>query len=180
MTTVPPKSTIMHASWIPMLPKHLDDVVAVADLVHQDYPEEREIFAERLALFPEGCFVARDSGPAGAVVGYALSHPGIIMQPPPLNCLLGTLPTVPDCLYLHDVALLRTAQGLGLGRSLVRRLSQLAKARAMGPLALTAVNSSVRYWHGHGFDIIEPTPALAEKLRSYSDDAAYMVCALDG
>jgi ribosomal protein S18 acetylase RimI-like enzyme len=164
----------MHAVWKPMLAAHLIQVEAMAAAVHLDYPEDPEVFADRLRLFPEGCFVAQASG-SDALVGYSLSHPGELFRPPPLNSLLGALPQKSDCLYLHDVALLSTARGLGLGRALVKRLELIARARGLGPLALTAVNASVRYWHGHGFDVIDPPAALAEKLRSYGDDAAYMV-----
>jgi GNAT superfamily N-acetyltransferase len=165
----------MHATWKPMQPAHLEQVERMAQAIHLDYPEDSVVFAERLRLFPEGCFVAQASGLEGALVGYSISHPGELFRPPPLNSLLQRVSETADCLYLHDVALLPTARGLGLGRLLVKRLEHLARARGLGPLALTAVNASVRYWHGHGFDLIDPSPELDAKLRSYGGGAAYMV-----
>ncbi|XKH35702.1 GNAT family N-acetyltransferase [Azospirillum doebereinerae] len=90
----------------------LDAVLAVADVVHPDYPEDRAVFAERLALFPEGCRLAERDG---RVLGYGVMHPGLLGVPPPLDAPLGALPAVADCLYLHDIALLPDTRGLGLG-----------------------------------------------------------------
>ena len=60
------------------------------------------------------------------MLGYAVSHPGRLGRPPALDSRLGELPSDADCLYLHDVALLPEARGLGLGESLVDLLRALA------------------------------------------------------
>lgn len=158
--------------WRPLRVGDLAEVDRIGGIVHPAYPERREVPAERLSLFPEGCFAADGAD----LVGYAISHPGTFGQPPALDTLLGALPASPDCLYLHDVALLPAARGLGLGGALVDRLIGLARRLRLGRLALVAVNRSVPYWAAHGFAQPEPRPAgLAAKLASYGGEATYLV-----
>jgi GNAT superfamily N-acetyltransferase len=126
--------------------------------------------AERLALFPAGCLIAE--GAPGEVLGYAVSHPG---RPPALDSRLGELPSDADCLYLHDVALLPEARGLGLGESLVDLLRALGIRSGFKVLALTAVNRSTSYWRRRGFSDYSGDGLLAAKLASYGDDAVYMI-----
>lgn len=142
--------------WRPMLAADLPVVQAVADQVHVDYPEAPEIFANRLDLFPAGCFMAQGD------VGYCIAHPGTLGHPPPLDTVLEGLPVGADCLYLHDIALLPTARGLGLGAALVVRLEQVARDHGFDRIALTAVSNSDGFWQGLGFD-----PVPCAKLASY-------------
>lgn len=169
--------------WTPMLRHHLQRVSDIADQVHVNYPERYEVLEERWALFPQGCFVALWKDGQGSaedptsdqIVGYAISHPGLVGKPPALDSLLESLPTKADCLYLHDVALLSLTRGHGLGASLTRLLMALAEASALPVVTLTAVNGSVPFWQAQGFVIIDPDLALARKLASYDSDAAYMI-----
>ena len=141
----------------------------VAKIVHPSYPESEEVPAERLALFPAGCLIAE--GVQGALLGYAVSHPGRLGRPPALDSQLGELPSGADCLYLHDVALLPEARGLGLGESLVDLLRALGMRSGFKVLALTAVNRSTSYWRRRGFSNYSGDEILAAKLASYGDDA---------
>ena len=148
-------------------------VERIAGIVHPLFPERPEVPAERLQLFPAGCFVAASPvGPAG----YAVAHPWVIGAPPALDVLLGSLARQVDSLYLHDVALLPERRGSGLGAQLVSLLAALAATHGLDRLALTAVGGSAGYWRRHGF---EPwgarDAALARKLASYGGDAVYMV-----
>ena len=95
----------MAAAWRPMRHSDLAMVEAIAGRVHPGLPEAAAVFAERLTLFPDGCFLLEDQT-GGTSLGYAVTHPGLIGHAPPLNSLLGALPDRADCLYLHDVALL--------------------------------------------------------------------------
>lgn len=160
----------MSTGWRALTAADLPAVVAIAAVVHPDYPEGEEVFAERLALFPEGCRIALRDGQA---VGYALAHPWTLGSPPALDTLLGALPERPDCLYLHDVALLAATRGSGLGQALVEDLLALARRHRFAHLALVAVNRSADYWMARGFRVVDD-PALARKLASYSADARYM------
>lgn len=59
--------------WRPMLAGDLDGVVCVARLSFPDHFEDRACFAERFALYPQGCFVL-DAGD-GQVAGYLIAYP---------------------------------------------------------------------------------------------------------
>jgi GNAT superfamily N-acetyltransferase len=145
----------------------------IAEIVHPDYPESGEVPAERLALFPAGCLIAESA--EGTVLGYAVSHPGLLGRPPALDSLLGRISPDADCLYLHDVALLPGARGLGFGESLVDLLRALGSRSGVRVLALTAVNRSTPYWRRRGFSDYSGDRMLAAKLASYGGDAVYMI-----
>ncbi|HYE00711.1 MAG TPA: GNAT family N-acetyltransferase [Alphaproteobacteria bacterium] len=158
-------------AWRAMAAADLPAVDRIGRIVHPGYPEPPAVAAERLALFPAGCAVAERGGEP---IGYALAHPGRLGRPPALATPLGALPAAPDCLYLHDIALLPAARGLGLGESVLLRLRAVAAAAGLARLALTAVGGSVPYWTRHGFAAWAPdrvSPALA----SYGAAAVYMV-----
>lgn len=159
------------SDWRPMRQSDLGAVDEIAKIVHPAYPEDIAVATERLALFPQGCFIAE--GEAGPL-GYAISHPMILGRPAPLDSLLGGLPTKADCLFLHDIALTARARGLGLGRLLIARLREVATRQGLARLALVSVNNSQAYWQAQGFEALAPDAALATKLASYGDDAAYM------
>ena len=161
----------MGIGWRAMGEVDLAAVERIADIVHPAYPERPEIPQERLRLFPRGCFVAGDTD----IVGYAVAHPGLLGRPPALDTLLGRLPHGPDCLYLHDIALLPAARGLGLGGQLTALLCQLGEGMSIRDLALVAVNGSEPYWKSLGFQPTAPDPELAAKLASYGTDASYLV-----
>ncbi|MGQ9368966.1 GNAT family N-acetyltransferase [Azospirillum sp. A39] len=157
-----------------MVESDLAAVLSVAGEVHRDYPERPEIFAERLRLFPAGCRIAADT--AGAVLGYAVLHPGVLGRPPALDAPLGRLPDSADCLYLHDVALLASARGLGLGEAVVAYARRLAGERRLAWLALTSTPAAAGYWRRAGFGpFAAADTALAAKLASYGDGMAYLV-----
>lgn len=166
----------MPAHWIPMQAHHLSVVDEIAQVVHPNYPERPEVMADRLMVFPQGCFVAvTGDDQAPTMIGYTLVHPGVLLRPPALDSLLDVIPQGANCLYLHDVALLPASRGLGLGKSLVEILKKVAREWGWSTIALTAVNGSVPYWLANGFHCVDPDEALAKKLASYDDDAAYMV-----
>jgi GNAT superfamily N-acetyltransferase len=148
----------------------LPAVAHVAAIVHPEYPEDPSIAAERLAIDPAGCFVL--DGEA-APIAYLISHRWMDAVPPALNTHLHVLPPHPDVWYIHDIALLPEARGLGAAGAIVTELLTLAHAHGLHRLALTAVNNSTAFWQRFGF-ADATTPDLAEKLRSYGPDARYM------
>ena len=161
----------MTSGWRPMRPDDLAAVEAIAERVHEAYPEDPSVFAERLRLWPEGCLIyERD----GVPIAYLLSHPGRAFEPPALNALLGALPQPPTTYYIHDLALLPETRGQGAGSAVVGRLLDIARRAGCPEISLVAVNDSVGFWGRHGFHAVD-VPALAEKLRSYDENARYMV-----
>ncbi|MAM76320.1 GNAT family N-acetyltransferase [uncultured Tistrella sp.] len=164
---------MIRAGWRPLTAADLDRLNEIADAVHLDFPERAEVPAERLHLFPAGCFAAIADG---RMVGYAVTHPWIDGHPPALDSLLGAIPGDADCLYIHDVALLPEVRGQGLARQLVAMLDGLARDQGLPRLALTAVGGSAPGWAAMGFRArdVDPASPLAAKLASYEADARYM------
>lgn len=159
------------ASWRPMTPQDLSRVAALADAIHPAYPEDPAVFAERLRLYPHGCHVLAG---AGDLIGYALTHPWRMAEPPPLNARLGAIPQDASTYYVHDVALLPAARGRGYASQLVGLLARHARAAGFGNLSLVAVNGSGGFWERLGFRA-SAVPGLDGKLSSYGSDAMLMV-----
>jgi ribosomal protein S18 acetylase RimI-like enzyme len=157
--------------WRPMTPADLPDVMAIAAVVHPDYPEDLAVFDERLRLSPKGCLVLEIEGePAG----YIVSHRWLPGALPALNSLLGAIPDGASDWYIHDIALLPRARGSGAAGKIVAQLLEVARQAGCGRLALVAVNNSTGFWEHQGFGVVEDA-ALAPKLASYDDAARYMV-----
>jgi ribosomal protein S18 acetylase RimI-like enzyme len=149
------------------------DIPAVLRVQEEAYPwhqEGVEVFEERLTLYPQGC-LALDLGEG--LVGYILSHPWHAEEPPPLDAALERLPERPGTYYLHDLALLRSAYGVGHGARVVRHLAQTAGTAGFETMSLVAVNRSAPFWRRHGFEE-RMTPILTEKVACYGDDAVFM------
>ena len=164
----------MTAEWRPMRPVDLPAAERIAAVVHPDFPEDETVFAERLALYPEGCRLLVGEGEA---LGYAITHPWRRGEPPALNSLLGALPARPDTYYIHDLALLPGARGGGAAGRLVTLLAE--QARGLPGMSLVAVNGSVPFWRRQGFSVVRE-PRLAAKLRSYDAEACLMERPLAG
>ena len=161
----------MDSLWRPMAPADLPAVEAIAAKVHPAYPEEGTIFAERLRLYPRGCFVLDNKH---AILGYVVSHPWKATDPPHLNTLVGTIPVPPGTYYLHDIALLPGVRGLGYGDEIVQWLVREAKLVGLATMSLVAVNGTVPFWTRHGFAELR-NATLEKVLPSYGAGAAFMV-----
>lgn len=159
-------------TWRQMTASDLDGVVTVAAESFPDHFEDRVCFAERLALFPQGCRVLADAG--GAVHGYVFAYPWRAAAAPALNSLIGAIPDDAAVLYLHDMALSRTARRGGHARSGTEAVVALAREGRWPAIALVAVNDAAAFWRRQGFEVADP-PGMAEKLASYGADARYMV-----
>ncbi|WP_236033764.1 GNAT family N-acetyltransferase [Belnapia mucosa] len=144
----------------------LPAVLALAAALHPHHPESPAVFAERLALAPEGCWVL------GEGRGYAVAHPWAGAPPPPLDTLLGALPASPDALHLHDIALEPGMQGAGHAAAFVADLLRDAEGRGLRRATLVAVDGKDAYWARQGF---RPLPGAAgPALASYGPDAVAM------
>ncbi|MCD2323238.1 GNAT family N-acetyltransferase [Sphingomonas sp. IC-56] len=154
--------------WRAMAAGDLDGVAAVAAIAFPDHPESHACFAERLALYPQLCFVLDD---AGTVAGYLIAYPWPQGAIPPLDTLLGALPDDHSALYLHDLALLPRARGGGHAAAGIALLLEQARGLGASSIALVSVNASAAFWEAQGF---ATTDAPAGKLASYGADARYM------
>lgn len=160
--------------WCSTTDAELAAIGNIDDAIHGKLSENPEIFEEKLRLFPEGCFVLIEDR---AVVGYGFCHPWYLCDIPKLNHRLGRIPSDPQCMFIHDIAILPRGRGRGASGSLVELIASLATKRKLHHLALVAVHNSHPYWARLGFELAE-SPALAKKLATYGPDARYMVRAL--
>lgn len=156
--------------WRPMQSGDLAAVSAISDAVHGRYTEPVAVYAERLALYPAGCFVLEADG---AVAGYLISHPWYRDNPPKLGALLGAIPPDADAYYLHDIALLPAARGTGASKAALDLVKAQARARGFADVALMAVGGADLYWMKQGFAYV---PRDADP--SYGADAYLMLGAI--
>ncbi|MEO5587313.1 MAG: GNAT family N-acetyltransferase [Novosphingobium sp.] len=158
-------------NWRPMRADDVDGVVAVAATAFPRHFEERTCFEERLALFPQGCFVLASPR---AVRGYLIAYPWALGAIPPLNVLLGRLPETREAVYLHDLALHPEMRGRGHARPIVERLVREVRSLGTSRIALVSVNDTVPFWQSMGFAPVTGD-AVVRKLQSYGDASTYMI-----
>jgi GNAT superfamily N-acetyltransferase len=149
----------------------LDAVAAIARIGFPDHFEGRPMFANRLALAPDGCFVLAD---ADRVLGYLIAYPWRTDSAPPLNALIEAIPDDAAVMYLHDLCLHPDARGLGATGGIVERLAGQARDLGWPAVALVAVNDATGFWARHGFSVRE-SQAISRKLAGYGADARYMI-----
>ena len=127
---------------------------------------------EKFNLFPEGCLVMEHMREGGGLLALASvapqAHPGPQSTPAP------AFPPAPDCLFIHDLAVLPRARGYGATYGLIEIIEKLARKRAIPYLALVSVYGTYPLWGRFGFEVVTDD-ALAEKLKTYGDQARYMV-----
>jgi GNAT superfamily N-acetyltransferase len=160
-------------SWQSTKAADLHAIQQIASVIHPELPESNDVFAEKLRLFPEGCFVLLKDG---LVLGYAFVHPWRLNDVPKLNELLRRIPSEPDCLLIHDVAVLEAARGRGALKALLDLVLDLARNLKIPNLALVSVYNSRVHWERLGFEV--ESNELSTKLNSYNEAARYMVRAL--
>jgi GNAT superfamily N-acetyltransferase len=158
--------------WRAMTAADVAEVVALAAAAFPDHFERRACFENRLALFPQGCFVL---GCQDRVEGYLIAYPWPVGAIPPLNSLLGGLPETIETIYLHDLALGAAVRGRGHARPIIERLVRTGRELGAARIALVSVNGTVPFWHGLGFAPVTHDPTLPGKLLTYGDAAAYMI-----
>ena len=156
-----------------MEPRDLAPVVALADRLFPDHPEDARYFAERLAMGADLCLTLSNAD--GCVAGYAVSYQWPLGRIPPLNRPLSPVPPAEGGAHLHDLGIDPPLSGMGHARAGLAMLAGRARGTGLHSLALVAVNQTVPFWQRHGFRIREPDPAMAVKLASYGGEARYMI-----
>jgi len=155
-----------------MTANDLDGVMIIQSSAYESpLHEDVRVFKNRIALFPEGCWVFEDNNEVGA---YIFSHPSCQGKPPTLNDEI-VLPEYPDCYYIHDLAVLGAYRGYGIGENLINTIRNVAAGLKLFRFELVAVQRSLKFWSKHGFAQVM-NQQLESKLQTYSPDACYMVC----
>ncbi|RJQ35315.1 GNAT family N-acetyltransferase [Candidatus Parcubacteria bacterium] len=164
----------MDFKWFPLDRADVKDVDRIARQIHPTLPERVEVFEEKIRLFPEGCckFVEAEN-----IVGYGISHPWKLFSVPPLNQLIGSLPDNPDCIYIHDVAVLPEARGHNAAGSFVEIITKLARRMHIQKLSCVSVYGTEALWSRFGFQAAS-TETMGSKLNSYGNGTKYMIADL--
>ena len=157
--------------WRLMTPDDLDHVTALAATVHPDYPEETAIFAERLRLAPDGCLSLMQKG---QLLGYLISHPWRGLLSPPLNTLLGVLPTPAERWYIHDLALAPPVRGQGYAQMAIAQAENAARAHGLSTLTLTSTRHALQFWARQGFAPEKVSVEEQAILASYDPQASLL------
>lgn len=134
-------------------------------------PESKESLHAKLSASQSTCLIASLEGDT---VGYLISLPWDFSSPPVLNAETCRLPSSPDCLYLHDLAVTSSARKLGTGRALVEELLIRFRGLDLGRASLIAVQNSAPYWERYGFRAVSLSEPLRAKLSTYGEGVAYM------
>jgi ribosomal protein S18 acetylase RimI-like enzyme len=164
------------AKWRHLLLSDIDSLLRIADQIHSDLPESREVFEERAKLFPDGCF-ALVHVTTNELCGYAISHPIKYRQPPALNCLLEGISSHVDQYYIHDVAILPDYQGRGHAQQCIEKIFAVAKPYTS--IGLVSVYGTTSFWGRHGFKPPDVDESMAKKLKDYGDAAQWLECRND-
>ena len=154
--------------WRAMSSADIDVIHAISRAVHPMLPEDREVFANRLDLYPGGMHVLEADGTPS---GYCVGHPWCREKPLPLDSLVERLPDAPDTFYLHDLALLPAARGRGFADSVVEYTIARVAESGLPELSLIAVGGSAPFWEKFGF---RQSVAQPDKLAGYGEDARYL------
>ncbi|WP_230975528.1 GNAT family N-acetyltransferase [Acetobacter garciniae] len=154
-----------------MTPDDLGPALHLAGTCYPDYPEDAAVFAERLALSPEGCFVLECRG---RLAGYLFSHAWKGAVSVPLNTVLGHLPDTPDRWYIHDLALAPALRGGGHARTAIALAENQARKRGLGLLSLTAIGPALPFWLSQGF-ASEPACAHEQAVLALYDANARLL-----
>jgi predicted N-acetyltransferase YhbS len=162
------------AHWRPMRPDDIPAVYALSRRVHTDYPEREAVLAEKLTLFPAGCFVLEaGAGNGGHIVGYAFSHPWVKDSVPSLDTFLAALPDRPTTYFIHDVTLDDSMRGHGHAGQIVPMLVDAARAHGLAHMMLVAVNGAEVFWERFGFGASD-SDSRASVRKKYGASATLM------
>lgn len=146
-----------------------DDVLRIQEKAYTGVPPESiGVLKSKWEISPESCFVARAEDEE--IQAYLLAHAWNSLEPPKLFEQVPENSTG-EILYLHDLAVVNKARGVGAGKQLVKKLLETAKERGYEKVLLVAVQNSSRFWASLGFREVLHVSVCS----SYGDDAQLMV-----
>lgn len=158
-------------SWVPLSPDDLKQVNEIADIVHTDLPERNEVFAEKLTLYPSGCWKLISNE---RLMGYGIAHPWMLFDIPPLDAFLHQLPLNADCIYIHDVVVLPEARGQCAAKLYLDIIRKNASTSGIEKIACVSVYGTDALWARFGFQMYSSL-LLSSKLQTYGSTAKYMI-----
>lgn len=130
--------------------------------------ESTDVIAQRFNLSPTTAWVAEREG---AVCAYLVGYWSMVGKINPLNAPFDQVENG-NCLYLHDLALLKAAQGFGMGRKLIQAATDYALQEAADAIALLSVQNSKAFWQGFGFsEFWDLDVQQQQNLKTYLDSS---------
>ena len=144
--------------WRPARAGDADAIAALAAAALGPYGESAQVYAERIALAPEGCLVLEQGG---AVLGHFISHPWPRGSAPEVDKLVGSLPAGSDCWHVHDAVISPDIRGGNLAGRALDMVAMTAAGRGFDRLSLIAVGGADRFWSRHGFAPAQANPPFA-------------------
>lgn len=133
------------------------DLAAVAAVQRACYRDElveaEAAFHGKLARFPAGCLGLECNGRLGA---YCFCQPWQTGRPLPLGddpraARHDAADEAPDCLYIHDLAVIPAWRGTGAADLLFRAVLRVGERERLTRFALVAVQGSEPFWTRRGF-----------------------------
>ena len=154
-------------------PADLPAITAVQHLCYDEhFLESHASFHSKLTATAATCWLASRHG---KILGYLITLPVTATTFPILDALAFDKCAEPELLYIHDLAITPDGRAFGLGKQLLARAQQTAKALAIPRAGLIAVQASASYWTRQGFVAVDADArGLAEKVASFGDGACYM------
>lgn len=157
----------------------LQDLAAVIRIQAEAYIDEileaDEVIHARFAQTPDTSWVVeREGDVCGYLVGYQSNLGDVTPWGFEFSHKLQA-----NTLYLHDLAISRTAKGFGLGPLVVNHALAEARQRQLEHAALVSVQNSKVFWEKLGFVACDELPqAQQQNLATYTGPAFYMARAL--
>lgn len=151
----------------------LADVIRIQSEAYADeILETGEVIAQRFAQTADTSWVVER---CGEVCGYLVGYYATLGEVSPLGYGFSHKPAA-DTLYLHDLAISRSAIGYGLGPLIVNHALAQVPQNALAHAALVSVQNSKGFWEKLGFVAFEDLmQAQRQHLETYAGPAFYMV-----
>lgn len=137
-------------------------------------PESLAVMQSKWQASPTTCLVIEQ---AKHIVAYALVHPWAQGDAPSLDTEIAYKES--NSWYLHDMAISPAAQGMGLGKQLLKYVIRQATQLTKHGIGLVAVQGAKDYWQQHGFLLAAPSITLKTALNTYPADACYLYLTLN-
>ena len=138
----------------PLTCQDLPEILAVQQACYRAELLEREAtFRRKLEAFPAGCLGLEREGRLG---GYLFCQPWVADRALPLDDSGEPPAEAPDCLYLHDLAVLPAWRGRGVGRALLDAVLHAARMRGERWLRLSAQTHAAGFYACAGFVVDGP------------------------
>lgn len=155
-----------------MLACDIEDVVSIqAQAYLDDMLETDTVIYARFAQTPDTSWVVEREG---SVCGYLVGYRSCVGEVTPWGQDFSHKEFA-NTLYLHDLAISKSAAGYGLGPLLVAYALQEARANSLTSAALVSVQNSKQFWEKLGFsEYTNLSEAQQQYLESYAGQAFYM------